>query len=265
MGFVIRQEEPPYFSISEFDGKGIQAMFTTRQGGLSRGPFASLNLGFHTGDSPVFVAANRRLLCRSMGISDGQLHTTNQVHGDRVLVIKERRGRGKREVIDADAQVTSLQGVALTCLVADCQAVYLYDPVHRVVGLAHAGWRGAVARVALKCVAKMAQEYGTDPKDCLAALSPAAGPCCYEVGEEVIEAVRSAFPADWRLLLNPVGSKKWKFDLWGANALVLHEAGLKGENITLSGLCTICRQDLFFSYRGSRGVTGRMAAIIMLE
>ncbi len=266
MEFVMQQEELPYFLISDFGGnKGIRAVFTTRHGGLSRGPFASLNLGFHTGDSPVSVAANRRLLCRSMGISDEQLHTTNQVHGDHVLVIKERKGTGRREVIDADAQVTSVQGIALTCLVADCQAIYLYDPVHRVIGLAHAGWRGAVARIALKCVEKMAQEYGTDPKDCLAALSPAAGPCCYEVGEEVIEAVRKAFPGDWRQLLDPVGEDKWKFDLWGANVLVLHETGLKGENITVSGLCTICRQDLFFSYRGSRGVTGRMAAILILE
>lgn len=264
MEFIIHPGEPLWFTISNFEQRGVRAIFTTRHGGLSRGPYSSFNLGFNTGDNPELVAENRRLLCRSIGIDEGQLHTTRQVHGDNVVVVKERNGAGRRGAVEADAQITSVRGVALMCLVADCQAIYLYDPVHRAIGLVHAGWRGAVAGIAIKCLKKMNREFGTDPKDCLAALSPAAGPCCYEVGDEVVEAVRSAFPEKYQLLLVQVEKNRWKFDLWKTNALVLYEAGLRGENIISSSLCTICHQDLFFSYRGSRGVTGRMGAIMML-
>lgn len=251
----------PYFLV-DFGAQGVRAYFTTRRGGVSRGPYTSLNLGFHTGDSRASVAANRSLLSRSLRLKEAQLATTRQVHGDRVLVITEW---GRREIPEADAQITALPGVALTCLVADCQAVYLYDPVHRVIGLAHAGWRGAVAGIARKCLEKMSLYFGSKGEECLAALSPAAGPCCYEVGNVVADAVAKTFPDGQHKLLTPVGANKWHFHLGQTNIQVLHEAGVLRENIIASEFCTICRQDIFFSYRGSGGVTGRMAALLILE
>lgn len=263
MGFVFQESELPYFAIARFEERGVRAIFTTRNGGVSKGPFRSLNLGFHTGDNPESVAANRELLCRSLGISVDQLCTTRQVHGDNVAVIKEE-DKGKKETVEADAQITAVKGIALMCLVADCQAIYIYDPVNKVVGLAHAGWRGAVAGIAVKCLKKMTYVYGTKPKDCLAALSPAAGRCCYEVGEEVVEAVKKAFPDYWHFMLSQSEEGMWKLDLSKINAYCLLEAGVEEKNIIFSSHCTICRQDLFYSYRGSQGVTGRMAAILML-
>ncbi|MGB9791001.1 MAG: peptidoglycan editing factor PgeF [Thermacetogeniaceae bacterium] len=264
MGFVLCETELPYFTIPRFEEMGVRAVFTTRNGGVSRGPFKSLNLGFHTGDDPESVAVNRGILCRSLGITEKQLCATRQVHGDSVVVFEEQGKTGDREAVEADAQITAVKGIALMCLVADCQAVYICDPVNRVIGLAHAGWRGAVAKIALKCLKKMASAYGTKPKDCLAALSPAAGGCCYEVGEEVVEAVKEAFPGEWHSMLIQREKGAWKLDLSKINAQCLLEAGIDERNIIFSSYCTICRQDLFFSYRGSRGVTGRMAAVIML-
>ncbi|MDH7576432.1 MAG: peptidoglycan editing factor PgeF [Bacillota bacterium] len=267
MEFVLKEEpgKVPYLLIPGFGGKAhVRAIFSTRHGGVSKGPFSSLNLGFHTGDFPTRVAANRRILYKTLGLTDDQIHTTEQVHGDRVLVIKERQDLAAHVLVQADAQVTALRGVALTGFFADCLAVYLYDPVGKVIGLAHAGWRGTVGGIARKCVEAMKQHFGSEPGRCFAALSPAAGPCCYEVGKMVADAVKEVFPEDWGLLL-PAGEGKWKLDLWRANFEVLHEMGIKRENIIVSTCCTICRQDLFFSHRGSEGITGRMAALLILD
>lgn len=266
MAFVLKKKgSVPYLVVPRFGGKAhVRVVFSTRHGGISQGPFASLNLGFHTGDFPARVAANRRILYSILGLKEEQTFTTRQVHGNRVFVIKDRRDLALKGLVEADAQATALKGVALTGFFADCLAVYLYDPVGDVIGLAHAGWRGTVSGIARKCLEAMRQHFGSEPERCFAALSPAAGPCCYEVGEVVADAVRKVFPEEWGVLL-PAGAGRWKLDLWRANFEMLHEIGLKRENITVSRLCTICRQDLFFSYRGSGGTTGRMAALLLLE
>jgi YfiH family protein len=268
----------PYLVLPGFGGDrgkhGVRLVFTTRRGGVSTGPYTELNLGMSAGDDPGLVSENRRLLCSTLGLDVDRLSIVKQVHSDRVVVVDESRGSAS-PVIEADAQVTATPGIPLFGLFADCLAVYLYDPAHGVIGLAHAGWRGTVAGIARKTVAVMAEQFGTRPEDCHVALAPAAGPCCYEVGHEVAEAARAVFPAEWNVLRprsgdvcingrTPENHGKWTFDLWEGNARWLQEAGLKRENIIISRLCTICRQDMFFSYRGSGGRTGRMAALMML-
>lgn len=277
------QTEPgpvPYLTVPGFGGEPgeyrIRLAFTTRLGGVSAGSYASLNLGLSAGDDPGLVMKNRELLCRTLGLDIGQLSLAKQVHGDRVLVITDRQHIAN-SAVEADAQVTALPGVPLMGLFADCLAVYLYDPVHGVMGLAHAGWRGTVAGIASQAVAVMVEQFGIRPEDCHAALAPAAGPCCYEVGEEVADAARQVFPAEWKVLRprmeheNAAGNKpgvqrgQWTFDLWEGNARWLQSAGLKREHIFISRFCTICRQDLFFSYRGGAGHTGRMAALMIMD
>ncbi len=267
-----------YMTLPGFGGDqgkhGVRLVFTTRRGGVSTGPYAELNLGMGAGDDPARVTENRRLLCDTLGLDVNRLSIVKQVHSDRVVVVDEIRDKDS-PVIEADAQVTATPGIPLFGLFADCLAVCLYDPVHGVIGLAHAGWRGTVAGIAGKTVAVMIEKFGSRPGDCHAALAPAAGPCCYEVGDEVAEAARAVFPAEWKVLRSrsqdvginrrtPENQEKWTFDLWEGNARWLQEAGLKRENILSSRFCTICRQDLFFSYRGSGGRTGRMAALMVL-
>lgn len=267
MGSILQHERTgmvPYFLIPRL-GDDVQAVFTTRQGGCSRGPYRSLNLGFQTGDSPVAVATNRRLLASALGVQEDRFFTLNQVHSDRVVVIRNEDDLHQKRGTDADAAVTNLSDLVLTCFFADCQGVYLFDPVHRVIALAHAGWRGTVARIAAKCLELMSLVYGSRSDDCLAALTPAAGSCCYEVGEDLCSVVRGAFPGKWESLLVLKEDGRRYFSLSQANKLVLLDAGIREHNIFDSELCTICRQDLFFSHRGSGGRTGRMAALLMLN
>jgi hypothetical protein len=265
MGFILKQQGGLLcFSLSDFGEGGPRALFTTRLGGVSRGCYSSLNLGYHTGDQPDAVTANRRIVASALNIEQGRLFTVKQVHGDQVLAIRSEADIISKKGGMADAVITHLQNVALTILCADCQAVYLYDPRRRLIGVAHCGWRGAVARVAARCLQEMYLLYGSKPHDCLAALSPAAGPCCYEVGEDVFMAVKEAFPSCRQgLLTEKKDNGRWNFDITQANFTVLQDAGVRKENIFISKLCTICRQDLFFSHRGSKGATGRMAAVLI--
>ncbi len=276
MEFVLQEQGTvPYLTLPGFGGDQggghkVHLIFTTRLGGVSTGPYAELNLGMTTGDDPALVAENRMLLCSTLGLDVSQLSIVKHVHSDHVVAVNQAR-RSDSPVIEADAQVTATPGIPLFGLFADCLAVCLYDPVHGVIGLAHAGWRGTVAGIAGKTAAVMVERFGTRPEQCHAALAPAAGPCCYEVGDEVAEAARAVFPVDWNILRprnrdgqSPENKGQWTFDLWEGNARWLQEAGLQRKNIIISRLCTICRQDLFFSYRGSGGTTGRMAALLML-
>lgn len=242
--------------------------FTTRHGGVSTGEFATLNMAFHVGDDPGHVLTNRERACRALEMNPAHLVAGQQVHGDRVAVVgKVHRGRGARSTEDAlpatDALITGELLVPLSSYYADCVPVFLLDPVRRVVGLAHAGWRGTYLDIAAKTVEAMGRFFGSRPGDCLAGIGPSIGPCCYEVDAPLVDLFKEHFPF-WQDLLVPNPSGKWQLDLWEANRRVLLEAGLVPENIFTAGVCTCCRQDLFFSYRGSGGRTGRMAALIML-
>jgi hypothetical protein len=280
MEFVLQEQgTAPYLTLPGFGGdrgnQRVRLVFTTRHGGVSTGPYAELNLGMNTCDDPALVIENRKLLCSTLSLDVNQLSIVKQVHSDRVVVVDEDRG-STGPAIEADAQVTAMPGVPLFGLFADCLAIYLYDPVNGVIGLAHAGWRGTVAGIAGKTVAMMTERFGVRPEHCLAALAPAAGPCCYEVGDDVAEVAGRVFPPEWNVLRprtrdegmggrTPGNQGKWTFDLWSGNAGWLVKAGLRRENIIISGFCTICRQDMFFSYRGSGGTTGRMAAVIIMD
>lgn len=230
-------------------------------------------------DDPAAVAENRARLCRALGLDQRILVGARQVHGDRAHVVESAdAGRGAFDgssaIPDADALVTRDSGVVLTAYYADCVPIYLYDPRVGTLGLAHAGWKGTVGEAAAKAARKMAEAFGSDPGDCLAAIGPSIGPCCYEVDEKVVEPLARAFE-DWSDLVRPSDPKpgpgrsrvpahpgKWKLDLWETNRRSLVRAGLKPENILVSGLCTACRTDVFFSHRAEGGRTGRLMALI---
>lgn len=269
-GFAVRRRGPIQFLvIPAFEATGLVVhAFTTRMGGFSSAPYRSLNMALHVGDDRRSVCFNRALVCRALDIDLTHLVTCRQVHGDVVRVVQEEdRGSGALEeagLPEADALVTGCSGVPLASFYADCVPLFILDPVRRVVALAHAGWKGTVLRIGGKVVEVMAERFGSRPGDCLAGIGPAIGPCCYEVDELVVELLRESF-AGWNKLVHPTGRGKWKLDLWEANRMTLIGAGLKPENITLAGLCTACRTDLFFSYRAEGGRTGRMASLLMLK
>lgn len=240
---------------------------TTRLGGVSEGPFATLNMGFHVGDDPWRVRENRGRALSAMGAPGGALVAGEQVHGDGVAVVGP--GDCGREwsphspgVPGTDGLVTASRGVVLSCYVADCVPVLLAHRGGRAVGLVHAGWRGVALAIPAKAVTTLCRAFGLEPHDFLAGIGPSIGACCYEVGREVAEACQAA--ARSSSVARPAGSDRFRLDLKEACRRELENAGVLPGDIFVSTLCTSCRNDLFFSYRAARGLTGRMAALMFI-
>lgn len=221
--------------------------FSTRKGGVSLAPYDSLNLGYNTKDNPLFTDENRNRFFHLLRISSDQLAIPQQVHGTRIEVA-ERPGMYP----ETDAILTHIPGIVLVIQVADCVPIFLYDPVRRVIGLVHSGWKGSREKLAFQVVHFFCQKFGSHPSDIFAWMGPSIGPCCYEVGPDVA----SYFPG----YVN-VG----KLDLWTWNRDLLIQAGLDSNHIRLSRLCTACHSEWFFSHRKSGGETGRMMAILGLK
>ncbi len=245
---------------------GLVHAVSTRQGGVSPAPYASLNLSTSTGDSRENVDANHWRLAEALGMARERFTTSWQVHGTRVLhATGEMAGR----MIDqADGIITDIPGLPLTQRYADCTPLIVYDPKRHAAGLGHAGWRGTVDGMAAALVQAMTAAFGSDPADLTAVVGPAIGPCCYEVGPEVVEAVQRVFPAEAGLLSQPANGASAQprgphFDLWAANRWQLAGAGV--GQIEVAGVCTRCQHETFFSHRGDGPVTGRFGAVVMLK
>jgi purine-nucleoside/S-methyl-5'-thioadenosine phosphorylase / adenosine deaminase len=264
-----------YLTFESFDGlDDVVAFVTTRHGGESTGPYATMNLGRRGDDDPAVVMRNRGRMATLAGVSAERLTFARQIHGARVAVVGA--ADAGRAIDDTDALVTDVSGAPLVILTADCAAVFLLDPVRRAVGIAHAGWRGTVARIAARTVETMQSAFGTDPRDLVAGIGPSIGPCCYEVGQDVVDAVYESLAdhAD-QIVVEPdmasagsfrgsVNEDRKHFDLWIANERILMDAGVAPERIEIAGLCTACRTDLFYSHRAEHGRTGRFGGLIML-
>jgi polyphenol oxidase len=243
--------------------EGFANAFSTRGGGVSPFPEGSLNLAGFDQDSAENIRENRRRFVAALG-GDWTLAAGWQVHGADVLVVRDPRDpRSENERCDALA--TNLKGVLLGVKTADCVPVIIGDPRSGACAAVHAGWRGTLAEIVKRALARMREEFGTDPRDVRAALGPAALGCCYEVGAEVVEPFRAQFPDDADSLFKPTAAGHALVDLHEANRRQLVEAGVGPERVHALPLCTMCRPDLFFSYRQDRklyGRTGRLLSVI---
>lgn len=251
-----------------FRGHPVVAVVTTRSGGVSSGPYASLNLGLHVGDDPTLVAENRRRAAAAIGLALEDVVLCRQVHGREVVVVGDAdRGRGTLAADDApaaDAVVTATAGLGIGIMVADCVPLVLYDPAAQVLAAVHAGWRGTVARVTDAALDAMAG-LGAHPADVLVGIGPAITADRYQVGEEVVDAARACFGADVDGpdgIIRPDGAARWTFDLWAANRRLLVEAGVRPANIEVSAVGTGPGTP-FFSDRAARPC-GRFAALARL-
>ncbi len=243
--------------------------FTTRLGGVGEPPFDTLNLAFHVGDNPGAVITNRKAVCRVLGAEIDNMVTGQQVHGVNIAVVgREHTGRGALSydtaLPDTDGLLTVRPGLILATFYADCVPVFIFDPVKKVVGSVHAGWKGTVARIAAFALQKMANTFGSRPADCIVGVGPSIGPCCYEVDEPVAGLFRQEFGGAPGLLEEP-GVAKARLNLWEANRKIVVEAGVNENNVEIANICTCCNRKLLFSYRGEGGHTGRMGAFIMLK
>ncbi len=239
---------------------------TTRHGGVSSGPYATLNLSCGLGDDPAAIEENIGRVSAALELRRDHLISPRQRHTANV----RRAGHGDWGVpLDGfDVLITDEPGVPLLLVYADCTPVLIFDPVRRAAALVHSGWRGTVLGAGRAAVAALAAEFGSRPGDLVAAVGPSIGPCCYEIGEVVTAAVEAAFSRPDELL--PVadpphgigGQGRRHFDLWAANRRLLAEAGVR--HIEVSGLCTACRTDEFYSHRAEHGKTGHFGAVMMI-
>jgi polyphenol oxidase len=255
------QHPIPYFRFATFlERHARQHAVFTRSGGVSPAPFDSLNLSVSVPDEKARVYANRR---RAFGVYGRDNHTVVHAHlAHGAEVARVTQAHNGQHVGPVDGLITNEPGCGLTMNYADCAPILIYDPQRRAIGLGHAGWQGAVRDLPGALVRAMQAAFGSDPATLLAAVGPCIGPCCYEVGEAVITAVRQASPAPDALLIANNGPRP-HFDLPEANRRNLQQAGVR--QIEMAGLCTACRTDLFFSHRAEKGRTGRFGVIFILS
>jgi YfiH family protein len=252
------------------DSSGAAAVVTARSGGVSAGPYATLNLSFSVGDDPGCVLENRRRLAAAFGSAPGDFVFARQVHRAAVRVVTGAdRGSGVFSLDDAvdsaDALVTTSPEVVLAILTADCVPIVLHDPVAGVLACVHAGWRGTVADVTAAAIAAM-QGLGTRPSDVIAGIGPAIGADRYQVGPDVHEAVSRSFgpAAPGFIRPDPSAPARWLLDLPSANRHALREAGVPGPRIHVTDLVTGPAPGHFFSDRSARPC-GRLALAARLR
>ncbi len=230
-----------------------------RAGGVSEGPYASLNVSFAVKDDSDRVQVNRAKMAEAVGWKSQAAVSARQVHGREVVQVT-RGMAGGPDLRDCDALVTDEPGVLLLLKFADCVPVTLWDPVRKVVGLAHAGWRGTIIGIAGATVEFMVERYGSRPSDILAGIGPSIGPCCYQVGPEVVRLAEQVF--DGAGVTRRISDTDSRFDLWTANSEILVRAGVPKEMISVAGICTRCHSDVFFSHRAAGGqLAGRFGVV----
>jgi YfiH family protein len=267
----MRRDEREGLLVYRFESfpESLDAFVSTRRGGVSSHPYDSLNLGLRVGDDEEKVVENRRRLFEAFGMELERSVWCRQIHSDGVAVVDAGdAGRGSTEeesiVGDADALVTSTPELPLCVTIGDCVPVVIYDPEREVVGLAHAGWGGTVARICSRTVATMGERFGSDPAAIVAAIGPSIGPGDYEVGADVLERAHGAYGDRAAEILAPLESGKARFDLWAANRIDLEEAGVAPGRIEASGVASEQQLDDFYSHRHEGAQTGRFIAAVSL-
>ena len=250
-----------------FSGDRVTAVVTTRQGGVSSGDYASLNLADHVGDDRAAVLENRRRLAAALGV--GRLTVPDQQHEDLVAVVDATlAGRGHDGDQDSaaafpatDALITNLPGTALTIMVADCAPVVLFDPVRKAIGVAHCGRRGVVLGVLPKAVQAMTATFGSAPGDLLAGIGPAIGAASYEIGDAQAAEVTAAFGDAG--LLTPTRPGHCTLDIPAGLRIQLRASGVRHDNVHDMAIDTKTSAGTFFSYRASRRCGRFMIAAVL--
>ncbi len=236
--------------------------FTSKLGGVSRGRISGFNLGFRVNDNEASVKENYRLLACDLDFSLDRIVLSKQTHTDNIRIVTEEDcGKGvvrQSDIEDTDGLVTNIPSIVLTVFSADCVPILLCDKNKKVVAAVHAGWRGSVKGIGAKCVDIMKDRFGCDPADIIAAIGPSIAECCFEFGDDAVIYFDKKYYTEKE-------DGKYNIDLWSFNRDGLVKAGVLPENIDISGRCTMCESDKFYSYRKHGDKTGRQAAVIAIR
>jgi len=246
----------------------INHAYLTRLGGVSKNEFKSLNLSFSCGDDQTSVMKNYDILCNALNLNKDKIVRTKQVHKNKITVVSEKdildKNFKERVFKGSDGLITNIPGVILTTLHADCMALFMVDPVLKVVGLAHAGWRGTVSKIAKSLLEMFINNYGSNPENIVCALGPGIGMCCFEVDDGTFKEFKKIGISDFEKCYISK-ENKYYIDSIEVNKKILIESGVKSENIFKSDVCTCCHHDLLFSHRASGGKRGNNLAFITIK
>ena len=240
---------------------GLRHGISTRFGGVSCDGLASLNLGVKVDDAPENIATNRRCFAEALGVADERIVASGQVHETTVAIVNDEHA-GQR-IAATDALVTNTPNLPLLLFFADCVPLLIYDPVRKVIGLSHAGWKGTLHSIGPKTIATMQQAFASDPADCIVGIAPSIGPDDYEVDQPVLAEINRLWQRPEQFC-RPSGPGHWLLDLWRWNQLQFINAGVKTENIHIAGVSTARQPELFFSHRASQGTAGRFGVLMTL-
>lgn len=244
----------------------VRHLFTTRQGGVSRGEFATMNLSFTRGDDPAAVLENYRRVAEALGAAPEDVVCTDQTHTANIRrVTAADRGKGvtrEKDYQNVDGLLTDEPGIVLAVFSADCVPILFADPARRVIGAVHSGWRGTAGRIGGRMIERMVGEYGCKAEDIRAAIGPSICGDCYEVSKDVAEQFAAGFGQAVR---SGRTEGKYQLDLWQANREILLSAGLSEEHIFVTDLCTRCNAEWLFSHRACGERRGNMGAFICLS
>lgn len=253
----------------------IRHGFSTRLGGVSEGIFASMNLDqcpAGNEDDPEKVRINFEKIAAEIGFDPHSVVISKQVHKTNIrYVTEEDKGKGlylPRDYDEIDGLITDRPGITLVTKYADCVPLFFVDRKERAIGLSHSGWRGTVAKIGRVTVEEMKKHFGSRPENLTAVIGPSICRDCYVVSEEVAQAFRDAFSENgynMNHILHKNDSGSYQLNLWEANRKLLLDAGLKEEQIHVSGVCTACNSDLLFSHRKTGGKRGSLAAFLALK
>ncbi|WP_455034595.1 peptidoglycan editing factor PgeF [Lachnoanaerobaculum gingivalis] len=261
-----------YFSFEALEKyEGLINGFSTRIGGVSEGPYASMNLSFsREPDNKDGVLENYKRMAEALGVKEDSFVLSYQEHSTNVRVVGKRdMGKGvsvERDYRNIDGLITDERGITLGAFFADCIPLYFYDRKKQVIGLAHSGWRGTCKKMGAVMIDEMAKNFGTDAKDVIACIGPGICQDCYQVSEDVYEEFSKNFRReDIESIFREDGKDHFRLSLWKANETVLKEAGVLPENIFTSNICTACNPDLLYSHRIMGDIRGNMAAFLALK
>lgn len=262
---TVKQGKIHYLKPAWSEQDNLVSGFTLRNGGNSRPPFNSLNLGFNSGDQESQVEANRAAVARAFGLEPHLFLTVNQVHGSEILVIDQPNPDVSHfQRVDSDAIVTNQRQILIGILVADCFPVILYDQKKHVAGVVHLGWRGTAAGLLGRTVKAMCELFACRAEDLCAAVGPGIAAHNYQVDRPVRDAFRKGTD-QWSRIATEVSLGHWQLDLQQSILLQLDEAGIARSAIDVVLECTCCHKENFFSYRRDNARTGRQMGFALLR
>jgi hypothetical protein len=244
--------------------KSVIHYVSGREGGVSQGPFESLNLSFSVSDDPKNVTENRQRLADELNVAPTSFVFPHQTHSANIKIVTSSNEKEK-DLSDTDGLITTTPNVLISVLTADCVPLIFYDPVRQVLGVVHSGWRGTVKGIAREMIKKLTAEFQSKPSEILVGIGPSIGPDTYEVGENVITSVKETFGNEASLILKEESKSRAYLNLWKANRILLEHMRVPLENIEKAFICTYTDPEMFYSARRLGKDCGRFGAGIMLR